>query len=902
MRLFKQLLTLVSVLIVSAAHADVPADSVSYYEMVRLAGNSLHQQVMLNESLKQQGREDEMKFVIEVSPSGGPYLMDEGIGTHAPLLKQAAEEKVKLEARLKAVYDQYHVEAYLLLLNYFDIKRKQQVLGTYTVDEVFANGVLDDTLNIAELKLYHESITNYIISERKIFDDDSARIVLSVGIYKAASFGYGTTVYFSKVKPNKKNEFVNTQVAALLHSYLSNTRVDPEEGDWAYPRFEVASLESAVSKGTVKAKILNTFAVDSMADLLSDYSRTADYAALTLKERLHIISVLLKEKLRGNYLVNENAEGAVIKIMNNTPAEQAEGMLKGLAGKSVLAENKDSGALIYRLYTEVDDRLLYMGGKNATALMTALKNLITASPEFPFKVLAVLSDPEKLERQTLAWQFADIGGRNTSVGFTQVDDVKVLSSGEVVITKKKVISKQPILNEKGEHSDLTGSYQLIWGEPYSVGTFQPFDLIAFTNFTDLGVLDEATEVKKGELLYVPAIFLMYAGHNKLVDEIATTTSIVIDVATIASGPGAFIKAVGVVRRGLVILDVANAAGSLVLTGTPVELQNPVFKGLVEYSGYTLLAVGGADLTKGAVKSVPAAMRAARSTTSRLSREVALGFVAAVMRVEVELTQLRSSSKAADEIFVLRDRIVKDWKTAKGEDLIVAARKTSARIITAMTRAMIKERLPVDYMDALKSFGKSEDDILDFYTSYHNESGYFDVVEKVIADTKNLGLSETDVFAIWGYTTYFFYKDLNKLLRDKASPEKTKMISDMIEAAMAKLAKKGKVYNGKIAYRAIELHGNDLEKFIKEHVAEGEVPYSDFLSAGGNKDASFMIRPDKNVKIIIDSKKSVDISDFADGVHFRGMDVPELLFARNSRFYVISVVREGEQVTIKMREL
>lgn len=667
MRLFKQLLTLVSVFIVSTAHADVPADSVSYYEMVRLAGNSLHQQVMLNKSLKQQGRESEMKFVIEVSPSGGPYLMDEGIGTHAPLLKQAVEEKVKLEARLKAVYDQYHVEAYLLLLNYFDIKRKQQVLGTYTVDEVFGEGLLDDTLNIPELKLYHESITSYIISERKIFDDDGARIVLSVGIYKATSFGSGRAVYLSKVKPNKKNEFVNTQVAALLHSYLSNTKVNPEEGEWAYPRFEVASLESAVSKGVVKAKILSTFAVDSMADLLADYSRAADYAALTLKERLHIMSVLLKEKLSGNYLINDNAEGAVIKILNNTPAEQAEDMLKGLAGKSVLAENKDSGALIYRLYHEVDDRLLYMGGKNATALMTALKNLITSSPQFYSGLSALMNDPEKMARHTIDWQFIEVGGHEP-IGFTTVKDVEILSSGQVVVEKDIVVSKEEIVH----NGEWLGGYKLRWGDLPSI-TYEPFDLVSFTNFSDLTVLDEATELKKGELVYVPAVFLMFADHNKLVDDISTTASFVMDVATIATGPGAFVEAVGVIRKGIVLLDVANSTASLALSAMPVEMQNPVFREVQEYTDLTLNIIGGVDFVKGKISSMPAAMRAAKSTATSLSRAAAINFVAAVMRVEVELGQLKNPRPAID-IKALRDRLVKDWKKRKKEDLVALAKE------------------------------------------------------------------------------------------------------------------------------------------------------------------------------------------------------------------------------------
>lgn len=685
MKRLSRLLTLLLLPVFAfASHTDTSAvsaarDTAWYHLLVEQAGSKLQQQIALNEHLRQEGRESEMQFVINVTPNGGePYLIDEGVGDGAAMLKDYRIVKDTLESHLKKIYSSYHIEAYLILLNYFTVKMKYELKGNYTVDDIFNGNLLNDTLNIQELKNQHEMITNGIAYTQGIFADTSARIVLSVGVYKGlAADSIATTYFCSKIKPNNKNGYISKQVAPLLYTYLQYTDADPKDGSFAYPRYHVSSLEKAVASSRQKAKILQTLTVPDMIGILEQFSGLADYAALSAEERLHIMSVLLTEKLRGDYMVNQNGEGAVIKILESTPAGQVEDLLAGLEKPSTLNSNSNyegdktnKKPIIVRLDKEVDDKLLFVGGANYTRMMTALKNLMVASPKFVDKLVATMSNPDTLDKYTVQWKFADVGG-HVDLGFTEIDDVTFDDAGNIIVSQSKVIGKTERQNSVG---DDMGAYDLDWDYNVPDKTFRPFDLIAFTNFTDLSILDEATELQKGEMVFVPAVFLEYADHKKLVDEIVTTTAVVIDVATLVTGPGAVLKAVGVVRKGIIIFQMANAAGNLVLQATPPELQDSTFRDIVQASNVIMMAIGAKQLVQGGIKTIPAAIRTAGRITGKLNREVVLNFVYAVARGEKDLMSMKAPARAAQEIIALRNKLVAEWKILKGEDLMAIVKQ------------------------------------------------------------------------------------------------------------------------------------------------------------------------------------------------------------------------------------
>ena len=63
------------------------------------------------------------------------------------------------------------------------------------------------------------------------------------------------------------------------------------------------------------------------------------------------------------------------------------------------------------------------------------------------------------------------------------------------------------------------------------------------------------------------------------------------------------------------------------------------------------------------------------------------------------------------------------------------------------------------------------------------------------------LTKTEAYAIWGYTTRFFYWDLNLAIRNGEKLAELADLKSILNRAISKMPK----YDG-IAYRAIELKG------------------------------------------------------------------------------------------------
>ncbi len=202
---------------------------------------------------------------------------------------------------------------------------------------------------------------------------------------------------------------------------------------------------------------------------------------------------------------------------------------------------------------------------------------------------------------------------------------------------------------------------------------------------------------------------------------------------------------------------------------------------------------------------------------------------------------------------------------------------------AVNGDFVKDLLPKKFVNSLKKFGKSEEEIFDYFRKYHNvhtKGDFFKSIEDILVKSNTSRLARDEAYAIWGYTTNFFYGDLNRWLREGKNIVKTKEISELLDKSIRKLPK----YSGN-AFRAIELDGKALTAFLAKHQKGMKVPYDEFTSAGSSKGAAFFDKPSKNVKLIMEVKDAPDISDFADGIKFRGYQRKELLLPRGSEFQV-----------------
>lgn len=249
-------------------------------------------------------------------------------------------------------------------------------------------------------------------------------------------------------------------------------------------------------------------------------------------------------------------------------------------------------------------------------------------------------------------------------------------------------------------------------------------------------------------------------------------------------------------------------------------------------------------------------------------------------------------KALDEIQA-RD-ILERLLGQTGSSLINSLDEMAAGVVTT---SIMKRKIPMSFIEALKSMGKKESEIIEYFTRYHNDFGriFLRQIEELVF--KNPKLTETDAFVLWGYTTNFFYWDMNHWLRQGLYKSRTAHISRLLSNALAKVPK----YSGS-AYRALEITGENLTAFLQKHEKGKKVVFNDFASCGSSKEASFFDRSWKNVLLTLEVKNAPIISDFSDGIKIRGYAKEELLLLRGKEFIVDDTALIEGKYLIMLKEI
>ncbi len=204
----------------------------------------------------------------------------------------------------------------------------------------------------------------------------------------------------------------------------------------------------------------------------------------------------------------------------------------------------------------------------------------------------------------------------------------------------------------------------------------------------------------------------------------------------------------------------------------------------------------------------------------------------------------------------------------------------------MTREMMKKKMPVAFMEALKKFGKTEDQILTDFMTYHNGragQNFLNDLNYYLLEKNTYKLTHEEAFALWGYTTKFFYRELNDNLRKGINADKTEEITALINNALKKLPN----YSGPRVYRGIVIEQPALQAFLKDYKLGSAKVWNDFTSCGGSMSASFSGRAEVNVIFEIAHTTGKEISDLADGVMYGKMPRPEILIKAGSQFKAIA---------------
>jgi len=251
-------------------------------------------------------------------------------------------------------------------------------------------------------------------------------------------------------------------------------------------------------------------------------------------------------------------------------------------------------------------------------------------------------------------------------------------------------------------------------------------------------------------------------------------------------------------------------------------------------------------------------------------------------------QIQSASKAGGS---LKAGLRNGFETLRDFSKWGTISADATKLVATATTDVTKLRLPSSFVSALEKFGKTEGDILTYFTNYHNvrsAQNWLNDIEFYLANKNIYGLTRDETFAVWGYTTNYFYKDLNAWLRGGENISQTQEITSLLNSALNKLPN----YSGQFVYRGISINATKIDNFIASYGVGTTKPWGDFTSCGGSLDATFAGRDDVNVIFQIKHTSGKDISDLADGIRYRvpPFAKPEILIKSDSKFEVLNPPR------------
>jgi hypothetical protein len=398
---------------------------------------------------------------------------------------------------------------------------------------------------------------------------------------------------------------------------------------------------------------LSAVSADDLTRMLLKFSES-DLNAITVKKRIQIIKTLISSKSD----IPDDRELVIVKLTKFIYASKVDSLLS----------EYEKDALVVKVINGVEDAFLgIFKGNNYAAFINAIVNNIKRTPSYGNNLVSLIKSKDFVDKN-IVWRTVDFKvARTLDLGYTRVNPEKIYVDPANGNVSYDIQSFEGI----GSISELGfGVTFPQWAFKSNVTGLKPFDPIVFTNLTSISLIDEGSGEPLGTANVVPAIFLKYVVDKKFNDDAMTNAVIVVDLATLLTGPGALLNATTKVRKGWVIFEISNAAGNLAVNTFGSDLKDTAFKEVVDLSNKVMLVYGLGKLGKGSIRTVGEAIEIAENIKPVLSKELATSLVIAVMNVRKELMQLAANgNKSAEAILKMEAQVQKIWVAEKGVDLL-----------------------------------------------------------------------------------------------------------------------------------------------------------------------------------------------------------------------------------------
>lgn len=378
-------------------------------------------------------------------------------------------------------------------------------------------------------------------------------------------------------------------------------------------------------------------------------------AALTYQEKVAAVTCLSKVNYSNNS--NEYAINRLVKAIKATEA------------KAFIAElEKNNSALLKSMLNATSDAILGIAGNdNYLELVKEFTSLVMRSEDISLRAIELSKKDRIIKWGRQGLQLKRFGKFNFNTGKVELKE------------KRYGINMAGLQQINIDDVDLNLS---------------PFELVQFSSYDGIDLINSATGVAKGEAVIVPAIFLEYVHQKKNNEDFGVALMVGFDLFTIASSGGTLAMATKLswLRKIWLGTEVAMASANIIVNTNMLPKEGKIGQAVLGYNigmgmlGIYNLAKGGVNILKQLNKT---------EELNNLRKDLIEKSLQPVVQANDELKALGNNEEAA-KLLKFEETLKKELKVTEQE---LANLKVAGRFI-AKTGEELK-----DYLNNLRDLPK-----------------------------------------------------------------------------------------------------------------------------------------------------------------------------------------------------
>ncbi|MFI6870185.1 ADP-ribosyltransferase [Nocardia sp. NPDC050406] len=182
----------------------------------------------------------------------------------------------------------------------------------------------------------------------------------------------------------------------------------------------------------------------------------------------------------------------------------------------------------------------------------------------------------------------------------------------------------------------------------------------------------------------------------------------------------------------------------------------------------------------------------------------------------------------------------------------------------VTFAEVDAIVPRKLIQALEKFGVSREVAVEYIVDNHNDRSRQRYLPDLEGLARQYGIPQGDVLVIDLYTTKLYYEELNRRLREEQDVDS---VDELRQAVIESLSKLPPVVVPEL-FRSLSIDPSDLPDFLAKHTKGAVIDWNAFTSVAGEVGGTWWGQPGENILFTIRGGVAYDISDFADGLHYK----------------------------------